>query len=83
MRKVEIETFVRGGLPVVAIGWFRKGKPMLQTPAAIFPPEPDMAEDVTLFFKNGKSPYTGEVSEADMDRIVSEICEAGRAEEHG
>ena len=72
---IEIQTTIRGGLPVIAQGNYQRGF------AGTYwdPPEPEMVEDIELFWmpRLGEKlrPCSIEPTESEIDRIEREMLE--------
>ena len=72
---IEIQTTIRGGLPVIARGTYQPGF----AGTHLDPPEPEMVEDIELFWmprrREKLRPCSIEPTEAELDRIEQEILE--------
>ena len=77
--KVQTHTFVRGGLPVKARGRFIAGSRSYEGPSAILPAEPDLVEDIEVFFPSGH-PFSGPICDQDMNRIEDELIKEAKDE---
>ena len=81
---IEIETTIRGGLPVLVEGTVTPGAPPLAVPgeamAVICPGWPTQVEIERVRFRSGHSFGKHTLAEADRIRIEDELIEAAKAE---
>ena len=84
MNYIEIETTIRGGLPVLVEGTVTRGKPPLPVPgegmAVICPGWPTEAELHRIRFRSGHSFGLPTLTKADRIRIEDELIAAAKAQ---
>lgn len=72
---IEIQTTIRGGLPVIARGRYQRGYPGTWWE----PAEPETVEDIELFWmprrREKLRPCSIEPTDAELDRIEQEMLE--------
>ena len=79
---IEIQTTIHRGFPVVARGRYVKGFPGTWDD----PPEPEMIEDIAVYYPRGKNgklrPCPWDLTDAEIDRIEREMLDANREDKY-
>lgn len=79
MSKIQIETTINGGLPVIATGIYMG--PYWGPMGLYGTPRDESIEDIEIKFRSGHT-FSGDLSDADLEKIAGEMLDARHGEKY-